>query len=126
MSREQWGHGYHKGVIDGISGKYDEKEILHPMFWVCHMNLSNIGKINDGSLYPVKELVTRMSLFYDPSEAKIRAREVYDFVMNKEPYLCYVSGETSSNWKDDYFVIRPSLGRTFWLRELGRVENYDS
>lgn len=124
MSRAQWGHGYHKGVEDALNGKIQrsvlEKDILAML---CHMNLSNIHKTYDQSLYPVSELITRL-LFagVNHNRSEKMAKEIYDYVMDKEPYGCYISGYNDGNWREDWFVIFPGFGEQFWLDELEKYQ----
>ena len=107
MSREQWGHGYWKGVEDAQSGKIKSKFPDEVKYWIAMMCSTNEYKDHDHSLYSVSDFIFDFSL--DIRYAKriynyILKNNYYDFRPNKWSW-CYVSGDQFSKWDDDYFVL---------------------
>ena len=108
MSREQWGHGYWKGVKDAKEGKViqkDEIEKLSKVF-VCVMCNFNRTKACDKTLFSVRELYIFATTIVGLSEELIH--EVYNYILHYTPYGCYVSGDLNDDWMKDYFVL-PNL-----------------
>lgn len=109
MSREQWGHGYWKGVADAKNGRVSDIA-LEAKYWIANMCISNYEKSYDRSLYPVKEWIW-FCRFCGLSQKY--ARRIYDYVLDNnyhefeknEPLCCYVTGRPSGLWGGDYFVI---------------------
>ena len=102
MSREQWGHGYWNGVKDALNGKIKTSIQDYARWLVCNMCISNSHKTYDKLLFPVQEFLwycdfCGLSVEY--------ARKIYDYIMIKEPFGCYVSGQKSNSWVNDYFVL---------------------
>ena len=97
-----------------------KEPVIHPkritkaeyevMFWIAHMCLSNKRKMNDKSLYPVKEFVSCCG-FCGYTEKY--AKKIYNYILEHNTFefkpgfasICYVSGKNSQPWIDDYFVI---------------------
>lgn len=112
MSREQWGHGYWKGVEDARAGRVNAKHTFKDevKFWIAAMCQSNCSKSYDKTLFSVKEFI---SLCHFCGLSTKYAKKIYGFILDNnyydfEPetqYLCYVSGSQQSDWQDDYFVI---------------------
>lgn len=112
MSREQWGHGYWKGVEDAQFGRVRTDFQEEVKFWIAHMCCSNYEKSFDRSLFPVQEFIFYCD-FCGVSEKF--AKKVYDYILNKEDSLyefrkdrwswCYVTGDARNKWHQDYFVI---------------------
>lgn len=110
MSREQWGHGYWKGVEDAQAGKVRAQFPTEVKFWIAHMCASNYRKDYDRSLFAVSDWI-RFARFCGMGETY--AKRIYDFILRHEFYefepdrqsWCYVSGSARSNWVDDYFVV---------------------
>lgn len=112
MSREQWGHGYWKGVEDAEMGKVRTKiKFLDEVkFWIANMCCSNWHKTYDATLFPVEEWISYAN--FCGMDIKY-AKKVYDYILKNNYYdfepgqysWCYVSGSSKSKWYDDYFVI---------------------
>ena len=110
ISREQWGHGYWKGVEDAQNGKVRSNFPDEVKYWIANMCCSNYRKDYDQSLFPVVEWIHYAS-FCGLSEKY--AKKVYDYILNHnyydfEPntsYWCYVSGDYRNPWYEDYFVL---------------------
>ena len=112
MSREQWGHGYWKGVEDAQSGKVRKQYTFKDevKYWIANMCCSNWGKSFDATLFPVDEWISYAEFCgFDKKYAK----KVYDYILKNNYYdfepgtyhWCYVSGSAKSAWYDDCFVI---------------------
>lgn len=107
MSREQWGHGYWKGVQDAQNGKIKSKFSDEVKYWIAMMCSVNEFKSYDKSLYSVSDFI------FDFNLSEKYAKRVYDYVLNNNYYefrpnqfsWCYISGEPWDNWHDDYFVL---------------------
>ena len=110
MSREQWGHGYWKGVTDAQSGKYKANISLEAKYWIANMCISNYDKSFDRSLYPVREWVWRCRF---SGLSQNYAKRIYDYILNHNYFdfrpegmaLCYVTGSEKKTWDGDYFVL---------------------
>lgn len=104
MSREQWGHGYHKGVQDALDGKAEEpestKELAEEM--VKLMWRFNQSKFYDKTLYSVRELKAFMR--FSGVDDNLWKR-IYNYILHNEPYGCYVSGSPNSRPEEDCFVL---------------------
>ena len=107
MSREQWGHGYWKGVNDAITGAVKEKQDISSLseFCIRQMNRMNKSKHYDKTLFPVRELfaILRASGIDDKT-----GKRVYDYILNNEPLGCYVTGHPKQPMIEDSFVL-PNL-----------------
>ena len=104
MSNSQWGHGYWKGVKDAQNGTVPKSDIdIWAKCYCCHFMISNSHKENDRSLYPVEEFITR-AVGLDGIPISF-AKKIYDYIMEKQPYGCYVSGASNDPWEEDYFVL---------------------
>ena len=107
MSREQWGHGYWKGVEDAQSGKVKSKFPDEVKYWIAMMCAANEYKSYDRSLYQVKDFN------YDFSLSEKYAKRIYDYILLNNYYdfmpdewsWCYVSGAQNEDWHDDYYVL---------------------
>ena len=107
MSREQWGHGYWKGVNDAISGsvgKTDIERLSETM--VCCMCRANQSKEFDKSLFAVSQAFTLFCRFSGINEEDFK--NAYKYILNKEPLGCYVSGNPNDDMMNDFFVL-PNL-----------------
>lgn len=114
MSRKQWGHGYWAGVKAAQDGtvedngiaKYDKTIHEKALFYIAHMVISNEEKHEDKSLYPVNQLIS-VFLFegFATALAEQKAKEIYDFVMDRRPLKSYISGCPKDRWTEDYFVL---------------------
>ena len=102
MSREQWGHGYWQGVKDAQMGKVKTQFPLEAEWLICRMCVENDDKDYDKSLYPVRQLISK--LHFCGLDEKY-AKRVYDYVMYNEPYGSYISGNPRAEWTEDYFVL---------------------
>lgn len=121
MSREQWGHGYWRGVQDAESGKAHDNFSDDVKKFICHMCISNGAKTYDKSLFAVSELlaICRMA-----GVSEKYAKKVYDYIMENEPYGCYISGNPHTTWTDDYFVLPCGFNDVnYWTKELERIES---
>ena len=120
MSREQWGHGYWKGVEDANSGKVRtpiEDEAKHA---ICLMCASNEKKEYDRTLFPVREFI---AFCHMAGLGEKYAKNVYDYVMNNMPYGAYISGGARNPWYEDYFVVPVwDEDADWWRRELNSIE----
>lgn len=107
MSRAQWGNGYWKGVKDAQNGvatlPIDTFEVS--CYLIARMLLWNAGKTENRSLVPVSEYI-RIAELHGVSINL--AKEIYDYILDKTPLGCYVSGHPKSPWTDDFFVL-PNL-----------------
>lgn len=118
MSRKQWGHGYHggykEGYLDAIKNKFDYDFSDEVFFWYLNMCISNRHKCYSRTLFPVAEFISMLDFCgYDIHYAK----KIYDWLLKygegyylkyKDAfYTFYISGESQSDWTDDYFVIDP-------------------
>ena len=112
MSREQWGHGYWKGVEDATAGKVRLKFPDEVKYWVCQMCISNCNKSYDRTLFPVREFIWLCD-FCGISERY--AKKVYDYIILNEPFGCYVSGPANGSWDKDYFVL-PVADKAHWQK----------
>ena len=124
MSREQWGHGYWRGVEDATNGVVRSipfKEEV--MYWIANMCCSNYRKDFDATLFPVAEWIEYAS-FCGLSEKY--AKKVYDYILNNNYYdfkpqaysWCYVSGNAKSDWRNDFFVLSIS---NYTLKEWEKI-----
>lgn len=110
MSREQWGHGYWRGVEDAQAGKVRGNFPTEVKFWIANMCISNYYKSYDSSLFPVSEWVAYANCC---GLSTAYAKKVYDYILRHDFYdfkpneqsWCYVTGSAQSKWTDDYFVI---------------------
>ena len=110
MSREQWGHGYWKGVSDAQNGAVKGNIKDEAMYWIANMCVSNKRKTLDASLYPVKEWLS-MCRFCGLSERY--AKRIYDYVYTHNHFefepqrhsLCYITGDERNSWTEDYFCL---------------------
>ena len=110
MSREQWGHGYWKGVADAQAGKVIDNFQTEVMFWIANMCCSNEYKFENRGEYPVSEWIG-MASFCGLDEKY--AKRVYDYILEHNEYEftpcrktpCYVSGALKQPWRYDYFII---------------------
>ena len=107
MSREQWGHGYWKGVEDAQAGKVRSKFLDEVKYWIAMMCSTNEYKTYDKSLYSVSDFA------FDFNLSQKYAKKIYDYILNNNYYdfrpgqwsWCYVSGNSWDKWYEDYFVI---------------------
>lgn len=112
MSREQWGHGYWKGVEDAQSGKVRSKFPDEVKYWIAMMCSANEYKDYDRGIYKVSDFIFDFNL-----ENKY-AKRIYDYIFNRQLHnkdyydfrpdewsWCYISGDPKDDWYDDYFVI---------------------
>lgn len=107
MSREQWGHGYWKGVEDAQSGTVKSKFPDEVKYWIAMMCSFNEHKDYDHSLYRAGDLILNYNLSWQ------YAKRIYNYILNNNYYdfrpgrwsWCYVSGLQNSKWNDDYFVL---------------------
>lgn len=113
MSREQWGHGYWKGVEDATCGNVRSSLPVIAKWLVCNMCISNADKDYDRSLFPVKELIAFLACVGLDTKY---AQKVYKYVQKNEPYGCYISGHPKAPWKEDYFVL-PFDSKDAWQKE---------
>ncbi len=104
MSREQWGHGYHKGVQDALDGVVKEPYDIADITRDCLLLMwrTNQSKSYDRSLFPVSQFYAFLTLFGLDDNIGTR---VYNYVLNNEPYGCYIGGTPRSKPKDDFFVL---------------------
>lgn len=110
MSREQWGHGYWKGVADAKNGKLDSDANVETMYWIANMCISNYPKAESRSLFPVREWIY-YARFCGMSQTY--AKKIYDHIFNVNHYnfrssrtsTCYVTEGCGKGWNEDYFVL---------------------
>ena len=117
MSREQWGHGYWKGVKDALNGEVMNDIADQARWWVCNMGVSNSHKAYSRLVFPVEEFLwlcdfCGLSIEY--------AKRIYDFILKNEPFGCYVSGESWSKWTDDCFIL-PRGTKEDWQAEADKI-----
>lgn len=105
MSREQWGHGYWKGVEDATNGNVNSSVSDIARYFVCQMCIANKRKECDRLLFSVT-LFRSWCIVAGFSDRY--AKRIYDYILNNEPYGCYVSGESWNKWTQDCFVL-PNL-----------------
>lgn len=120
MSKKQWGHGYWHGVQDAINGtvnlmNLEEKTILI----VCLMCIWNNKKQYDQSLFPVWQFNVFVE---DSGMTKRQAKNIYNYVLQNEPYGCYVSGDEGDDWLNDWFVL-PNMSKDECERIIKSITN---
>ena len=118
MSRQQWGNGYWSGVDDAINGAIKTSIEEQALLWICHMGISNEKKENSRLVFPVRDFIVWCAV---GGFTKRYAKRIYDYILNNEPYGCYVSGEALTDWVDDSFIL-PRIDST-WLEELKLIES---
>ena len=121
MSKEQWGHGYWKGVKDAQEGKATEGDLFEDScFWLAHMEISNQFKDYDRSLYPVEEFISRC---WFSGLDKTYAKKIYIYVLEHQPLGGYItgSGRAEDPWEKDYFVL-PCLGQEACFNIIRELE----
>lgn len=109
-NRRYWENKAAKENQKTKSAKEKPKVELGASYWICRMVLSNWNKTYDKSLFPVSNFVS-MCFFSGFSERY--AKRIYNYILNNnyhelfpdEVYWCYVSGENSQEWVQDYFVL---------------------
>ena len=119
MSQKQWGHGYWKGVHDALNGKIKNSIEEQAKKWVCLMCLENENKMYDRSEYPVSQFAARC---VDAGFTERHAKRIYNYILFKEPYGCFVSGMSWQPWEKDYFIL--PIGRKTadeWQAEEERI-----
>ena len=110
MSREQWGHGYWRGVFDEKYGKVRkhcdiERSAKMALYDMARWNLDSYY---DRSLYSVSSFCTFLR-FAGVEDVDSYAKPIYDFVLKYQPLDCYISGDSNDPWYKDYFVISSLL-----------------
>ena len=110
MSREQWGHGYWKGVADAQTGNIRLPISEDAKFWIANMCFANHKRDFDKSLYSVGDFISWVR-FSGLSEKY--AKTIYDYSLINNYFefkpgrfsWCYVSGDCRSRWENDFFVL---------------------
>ena len=108
MSRQQWGHGYWRGVEDAMAGNVRPPLPILAKMAICEMAIFNAEKDYDRSLFPVREFIAYCRASGMPDGF---AKRVYDYVykhgdMASDATLgAYISGEPRAAWTEDYFVV---------------------
>ena len=110
MSREQWGHGYWKGVEDAQIGNIRLPIDDEVKLWIATMCRFNSKSHYDRSLFPVSSFI---SFVYFCGMDEKYAKKIYNYILNhnyyefkpNEPACCYVTGSWRNDWAKDYFVI---------------------
>ena len=110
MSREQWGHGYYKGVEDALSGAITLTDYapVAANFFICVLCGNGISK---GNLEPVP-FSDLIALGCDMELLK----EVHDYILNNKPIGSYISGAINDKWHDDSIVLPATFSETkeYW------------
>lgn len=87
MSREQWGHGYRRGVYDAQIGCVKCADILNldtiSKFMILHMMASNYNKNHNRCQYPVSEFYARGSFL---GIEKDMLDNIKKYIEQKHPY----------------------------------------
>ena len=102
MSREQWGHGYYKGV-------HDERLGLVPIDWdideLVSFFIRGLRIVGCGGNVEVKSAYIQFSLFGGLSDEIFK--DIYDFILAHPGYDgCYISGHNDANWNEDVFILQ--------------------
>ncbi|MBR0340801.1 MAG: hypothetical protein IJH64_00850 [Oscillospiraceae bacterium] len=105
MSKQQWGHGYWKGVQDAQNGDVRcniEKVSKH---WIKWMMQENADAKHSRLLYSVKDFSFWLTCVFGYTPEYVK--QIYDYILNNEPDGCYVTGQPFGEWIDDMFVLPP-------------------
>jgi hypothetical protein len=104
VSKQQWGHGYWKGVQDAEIGNVtcDIKNACE--YWIAWMKHCNHDKVRSRTLFSVRDFSFWLTFVfgYTPEQVK----QIYDYILKNEPCGCYVTGQPNGEWIDDMFVLR--------------------
>lgn len=117
MSREQWGHGYWKGVKDALNGEIRNDIADQARWWVCNMGVSNSHKAYSRLVFPVEEFLWLCDFCGLSTEY---AKRIYDFILVNEPFGCYVSGKANSPWVKDSFIL-PRETNANWQKKADLI-----
>lgn len=111
MSREQWGHGYWSGVRDAeMNGVKMHSFCIEDFTVECLRQMARFSRLRgyDFGLCSVKDF--RAWILIEFADADKLAKDVYDYVMINNPFGCYIGGDQTGEWTEDYFVLSRELG----------------
>lgn len=105
MSREQWGHGYWKGVEDHAAGRVKDHIDIKKMAEMCVLAMVKMNAhVYEGrSLLKVSTFETFAYRFCGIDTHTLD--RVYDYILHNEPFGAYVSGAPDADKRDDYYVL---------------------
>lgn len=109
MSREQWGHGYWKGVEDHAAGRVKDSIDIKKTAEMCVLAMAKMQRSawENRSLVKVSTFDTFAYRFCGIDTHTLD--RVYEYILNNEPFGAYVSGAPNADKSDDYYVLPPNI-----------------